>query len=641
MFVSFFLPLDPRPDPANWLWVFYKQLSEIASSELHVFAPKQYFEAHVAELRWELKPESQASLGYRIPAAEDLSSCRSTIIPDSVLGNFCERHSTRVRAWKTLLTEPVPELVEWLETAISDLLSTGVTIEAFLTWVNCPSLSAVAARYGISVIHNELSPLRGPHYLDHAYFDFSGVNGGTEAEELFEAERGAAEGKAWDALLREFLAPDRQKDFFAAREREPEADLGVALQVEDDSNIIAFSGGAGSVELIFEAAIAVGTAGKVLVRPHPASRARYRLGPPCAADVSANCWEFIGKSRRVASINSSVSFEALLLEREASVLGECSFGFLCRMPPGSERRRALRFFLKRYLVPWDLLFATEYMRFRLTQPAAGEIVARHDAARKVMRARVSAAARRAQAKASPPAQPSYVEATSDDASPTHTLEMLESQLEERSKWALSLDAELATTRAELKRVQDELEERSAWAVALDAELVAARTRFGQMQAEFDERTAWAQSLDREVVSLRQELERRGAELEKYAEEKTKFVAAEARAASAETRIASVEAEVERLRRTLQSLQAEFDERSARVRSLEAELAAAYARLGALQAEFDEKAYWAVDLDQELHALRNQHDALKWELTEAERESTQLRRRLEGMEIFLPAQERKG
>lgn len=44
-------------------------------------------------------------------------------------------------------------------------------------------------KYNIPVINLELGPLRSPTYLFTGYFDFSGVNGNTEAEKRYFAAK--------------------------------------------------------------------------------------------------------------------------------------------------------------------------------------------------------------------------------------------------------------------------------------------------------------------------------------------------------------------------------------------------------------------------------------------------------------------
>jgi len=74
---------------------------------------------------------------------------------------------------------------------------------------------------------------------------------------------------------------------------------------------------------------------------------------------------------------------------------------------------------------------------------------------------------------------------------------LESDLKERTDWAL--------------RLEGELKERTAWALSLEKELAEHVDLARRLQAEFQERTRWAVDLQREVDELRAQLARvRGA-----------------------------------------------------------------------------------------------------------------------------------
>ena len=127
-----------------------------------------------------------------------------------------------------------------LDAAFAEILSqpSAEGIEAILTWCNCPSLSAAAEEKGIPVVHLELGPLRWPQYRPTAYLDFSGVNGNTEVERRY-LESGFRPGAGLDIeALRRFFYQAGDGETPAAR-----FDLGVALQVEDDSNLLAFGHG--------------------------------------------------------------------------------------------------------------------------------------------------------------------------------------------------------------------------------------------------------------------------------------------------------------------------------------------------------------------------------------------------------------
>lgn len=58
------------------------------------------------------------------------------------------------------------------------------------------------------------------------------------------------------------------------------------------------------------------------------------------------------------------------------ILGDCSYAF-CNVDDVDERVERLTFYLFSYLVPFDLLFNAEYIRFRLASPSEHEILSKH------------------------------------------------------------------------------------------------------------------------------------------------------------------------------------------------------------------------------------------------------------------------
>jgi hypothetical protein len=275
-----------------------------------------------------------------------------------------------VAVFEKLLTERLEPLEAAFDIILSD---SGIcAIEAILTWCNCPSLTAAAARYGIPVVHLELGPLRWPDYRPTAYLDFSGVNGNSEASSRYCAVEWAMDGID-TGLLRRFFAADANE--YAPP---PDFDIGIPLQVEDDSNLIAFGRGFDNQSLLALAQLRH-SSNSVLVRGHPGSvfgvrPAWYRV------DESAGSVAFIRRCRKIITINSSVGFEALLLGKEVDMLGECSYRFIGEAENGPEMIRRLAFYLFAYLVPFDLVYSSDYIRFRLTRPGESAIVARHLAA---------------------------------------------------------------------------------------------------------------------------------------------------------------------------------------------------------------------------------------------------------------------
>lgn len=91
------------------------------------------------------------------------------------------------------------------------------------------------------------------------------------------------------------------------------------------------------------------------------------------------------------------------------------------------------------------------------------------------------------------------------------------ELDERSRWAVSLRDELEQREEQLRALQAEFDERSAWALRLRDELQQRETlhiesagavaALDLLRREFSERTEWALALDRELHEARHQLER--------------------------------------------------------------------------------------------------------------------------------------
>lgn len=370
MIAAFLLPFPLRGYPAPYLWVYYRLLSAIGERMLFI-ASEDYKRdpQHWAEQnRWELQPGNAQRLEYRVPGHAQIGAHEYRFLGEAVFAALlAESGGNPIAAFRRLLSERVA----CLDAAFADILAqpSARNLEAILTWCNCPSLEAAAAARGIPVVHLEIGPLRWPHYRPTAYFDFSGVNGNTEAERRYRAAGFRAEG--FDiAALRRFFHPEA-----ADAAPPPQYRLGVALQVEDDSNLLAFGHGFDNQSMLVYAHLHQ-AAGRVLVRSHPGSL--FALKPGWyAVDDSPDSVAFIRRCEKLLTINSSVGLEALLLDTPVEVLGDCAHRFIAEAADAHEREARLAFYLFAYLVPMPLIFDAGYLRFRLSQPTEAAIVVRH------------------------------------------------------------------------------------------------------------------------------------------------------------------------------------------------------------------------------------------------------------------------
>ncbi|HCM5960236.1 TPA: hypothetical protein N3X57_000416 [Klebsiella quasipneumoniae] len=371
MFAVFLPPYPFRGVKAPYLWLFLKYLHCSNEKILFITSP-DYVEVindETQHSRWEFDAASMASLGYSIPDEQSLARHEYLYLDHALYETMlAQHHHDPIKSFTTFLTESISEL----ENELFSLLTKEIIqrVDAFVSICNCPSLEKVARALNKEVIHLEIGPLRAPMYRNTAYLDFTGVNGNTEARARYESCQTEINITcSMNDLHRYFLEaislPSSSENQVA----------GIVLQVEDDSNIIAYSHNFTNISLISYVRQQHALE-NILVRAHPGSLFRLR-DDIFSIDASANSLEFIQKCHSIYTINSSVGLEALLCEKKTNILGDCSYAFVAEEASGPNRVNAMAFYLFAYLVPFELIFNLEYLRFRLDHPAELDIVRKH------------------------------------------------------------------------------------------------------------------------------------------------------------------------------------------------------------------------------------------------------------------------
>lgn len=371
MFAVFLPPYPFRGVKAPYLWLFLKYLHCSNEKILFITSP-DYVEVindETQHSRWEFDAASMASLGYSLPDEQSLARHEYLYLDHALYETMlAQHHHDPIKSFTTFLTESISEL----ENELFSLLTKEIIqrVDAFVSICNCPSLEKVARALNKEVIHLEIGPLRAPMYRNTAYLDFTGVNGNTEARARYESCQTEIDITcSMNDLHRYFLEaislPSSSENQVA----------GIVLQVEDDSNIIAYSHDFTNISLISYVR-QQHSLENILVRAHPGSLFRLR-DDIFSIDASANSLEFIQKCHSIYTINSSVGLEALLCEKKTNILGDCSYAFVAEEASGPNRVNAMAFYLFAYLVPFELIFNLEYLRFRLDHPAELDIVRKH------------------------------------------------------------------------------------------------------------------------------------------------------------------------------------------------------------------------------------------------------------------------
>jgi Capsule polysaccharide biosynthesis protein len=366
LFLYYLNPLPVKAHPWFYSWARCAAIKRFAPGDIgFIGAP------------WQLTPPSEGEYPDWVHQIE---------VPEDLCAQIEGSQETPLDLLRTQALDGFQVYRDWLFEQLLPLRD-RCHIEAIVTHLNCRSLDDVAGYLRIPVIHEEAGNLREPAFkFSTRLFDFRGANGNSELEQRFLA-RGDLPAHCGESIIERYATDATKSEMNAAKE--PEFEVGVALQVEDDSNIIAYSNGWDNLRLIYKAR-QVFPDNLILVRPHPLSLfglQDLQSRGLATVDNSLSAMEFIGKCKRILTINSSIAFEAIAAGKPTYVLGESPLA--CMAYRHFDRRardqmreipllqEKLEFYTLNYLIPSSLWLNPNYYRFRLGAPSEGEIRSRH------------------------------------------------------------------------------------------------------------------------------------------------------------------------------------------------------------------------------------------------------------------------
>jgi hypothetical protein len=374
IFVFFWLPYAAKYTHQTFLTAFYIALNRFPKDQCIHIGMNALFAPPPSEL-----PASWLeSFGCQLPSARELSELNKRTIDPSIFHELQRELVSNNLVYKNLLTKPHDGLKNALNVILDEILS-EFEVEAMLAWCNSPSLTEIANSRGLPIIHQEMGPLREPFYQHTAYFDFSGVNGNTEADTRLKKLNATGKIQNIELFTRKQILSILCNETYLCESVEdydkyPEYEFGIPLQVEDDSNILAFNNGFTNSDLI---AFVKSNSNSILVRKHPAGHADYA----CEHVDTSSPISFIKKCKTVVTINSSMGLEAYLQGRKVWILGDSPFKFLSSFGASVSDDKAasiaLNFFIFGYIIPLQCLYSIDYYRWRLSAPKESDIFKFH------------------------------------------------------------------------------------------------------------------------------------------------------------------------------------------------------------------------------------------------------------------------
>ena len=258
------------------------------------------------------------------------------------------------------IAELYSDILQWLATRHG--------IECFVYWGTNHTIRKFCKSAGLRSIAMELGPTRSP-FLPTRYCDFAGVNGDAHVRNVdisaFEPmnltawrQSGGvcfANGSREDSIFNPLTTRYAERIY---HRKKPCACL--VLQLDDDSNCLIHSRYSGLLEMVQEVVPKLLDAGwLVLVKPHPGAGRNLVMNRDGARwmnvvahekcheyinqlNSDSACWlddvppaeypSLLSKMDAVITVNSSVGFEAMLMERPVVALGRAPYNIQDKLP---------------------------------------------------------------------------------------------------------------------------------------------------------------------------------------------------------------------------------------------------------------------------------------------------------------------
>lgn len=382
-----FLPIVLEPfhmGMDNYYWIYLKYLYEAYKNGWAIISHRRFIDYHIINpKKVELKKEFYEKHEYRVLSADEMDKVKKYAVEEDVFENLFKEKKSKLEAMMFLIKERYEPLEIFLEKIISKIEKEDV-IEGILNWqVHFKSVRYVAQKHNIPVIVNEYGPLRFPIYRTTGCLCKKDIHMSDEVEVRYKKFLREQKSNKVPILNRRellsfFLLPNQFEKIELLHKRvnwemgivgtSPVSAVLYSKCFYDDLQLI------NDIRHVYRDK-------DILFRKHPG------IGDPYQAnyyyiknyDTSDSSVEFVADCKRIASVHSSVIFEAMLYGKPTfSACDLSQYAYKCEHD--YEKKYAipveeefLCFVLFSYLIPYELMLNQEYLRWRLNGPSETDI----------------------------------------------------------------------------------------------------------------------------------------------------------------------------------------------------------------------------------------------------------------------------
>ena len=382
------LTIQDRP----YLWAFYQMLHMVKDFRGAIIAQEEYFtdpKILAKEGRREAYDQKfvDSRFCYDCPTQEDLDKVQKYIIPKEIEHKLIAEKGSYNNAHMFILQNRWSDLEGILEKYLNEIEETNnEKVDALITLCHYPSLEYITEKRGMKLIHIEQGGLREPSYERTAYFDFCSLYGNASNERRFnnflkETKNHKVLTLTRKEILAIFMKP-QSLHYLKEIDKKPEYEMGVALGYATWP-LFLMNSYFNDEELLFQVSQNYDI-DEFITRKHPAdpAKAQYSQYDYNHDGRSMNTIEFILKCKRIASLGSNVSFEAMLFGRTAYTFVPYVSYYMSKHDLKDKildvvNDEYLNFYVFGYLVPYVYMVDPEYIKWRLTEPSEIEIYNKH------------------------------------------------------------------------------------------------------------------------------------------------------------------------------------------------------------------------------------------------------------------------
>lgn len=371
----------------RYLWEYVKNLYHCYENGWAIIAEPQYACYRERRPLSNVYEEAFCSVHqYHMLTAEQEQQVSRYFIPDKILEKLKRKMGSELAAKIFLLQNRYMPLEEELHRIFRRIeRNSGERVEGILTWgAHFKSLEYVARHRHIPVITNEFC-IRFPEYYPLSYFCRKDIYTEREIKKAYRKfQRERAQLPYRLLSRRELLALFLEKDRIELLQREsghkPEFEIGIAGCHPLIATFFAKSMYT-DLELIRDVRNEYSEE-DILFRRHPGDepyQAKYTLKNQ---DESVYASDFILKCERITAQGSNTLVEAMLWGRRVYSHDTSPFTFLCerelhRKEAAPVSEEALNFIFLVYLVPFNKVWTSDYIRWRLKEKQSGMIYKRN------------------------------------------------------------------------------------------------------------------------------------------------------------------------------------------------------------------------------------------------------------------------